>query len=174
VEDVTFDHLARRMAGLSSRRTTLRGVAGTAIAAALGGRGVEADAKSKKKPKIKRNALGCVNVGDACTKDAQCCSNRCKGSKGKKKCQGHDGAECRVGQDSCAKAVPCVIPRGLQAGICNTTTGKAPYCRAVAGTCSDCHKDAECISVCGGQQAAACVTCATCPQGRACGAPETC
>ena len=47
-------------------------------------------AQGRNKPKITRNQFGCVNVGNACTKADQCCSEICEGNTRKKRCQAHN------------------------------------------------------------------------------------
>jgi hypothetical protein len=150
-----FDHLTRTVSVFVTRRAAL-GALGLAVVPIAD----RAAAKGRKKPKIKRNQFGCVNVGNACTKASECCSGICEGSKGKKHCQAHNTDVCRVGQDSCDVAVSCAIPSGPDAGFCFTTTGNAPYCGAGGGKCFACSKDSECVPFCG--KHAACVRCPSC------------
>jgi hypothetical protein len=123
---------------------------------------------ARKRRRIKRNAFGCVNVGDFCRKSGQCCSGLCRGKRGKQTCRAHDtGDGCRAGDqtDSCGGAgvVRCTTATGEANGLCNTTTGNAPYCSSEAfGSfrCTACTKDAECREHCG--PAAACIRCPEC------------
>jgi hypothetical protein len=120
---------------------------------------VFADAKNKRKKrekkKVKRNDFGCVNVGQFCKTDGQCCSGRCEGKKDKKKCKAHDAGNCQSDDDSCiVESVECL--NGAIAGGCFRTTGQASYC-AFDGDCFPCEKDADCVPFCGA--AAACVVC---------------
>ena len=159
-----FDRLARSLSSLLTRRT----LAGTVGLATFGLPGL-VDAKKRKKhkkKKVKRNEFGCVNVGDLCKNNGQCCSGICKGKKGKKKCKAHDESTCQPGQHEgfCAidgVNVPCVTSTGDPTGLCDTTTGKAGYC-AHDGECFPCAKDADCQPICGPQ--AACVVCAGCTE----------
>ena len=156
-----FDHLARSLAMLLSRRL----LAGAFGLGALGLSDLsEANKKHrhkhKKRKKIRRNAFGCVNVGKFCTKDKQCCSGICQGKKGKKTCKAHDQSTCQPGQAACiGPLVPCVTSMGDD-GVCATTTGQAGYCTSVS-VCSHCQNDADCEAVCGSQ--AACIVCPACP-----------
>jgi hypothetical protein len=148
----------------TGRRVALRG-----LAAAVLGVGVASHqpdgAAAKKKPKIKRNQFGCVNVGDTCKNNGDCCSRICEGSKAKKTCKAHDTGGCRSGQDSCTSVVPCTSSTGF-AGTCFTTTGRAGYC-GVGSACTGCATDADCVRALG--RGAACVQCD--PAG--CGIPIT-
>ncbi len=110
----------------------------------------------KKKKKIKRNGFGCVNVGNSCKNDGQCCSGICEGKKDKKKCKAHDESTCQDGQDFCLGVnVPCTTTFG-DAGQCTTTTGEAPYCFQ-DGDCFPCSKDKDCEPIFGA--GAACIVC---------------
>jgi hypothetical protein len=153
-----FDHWTKSLPFAASRRRAL-------LALAVGIPGL-AEAKKKKrknrkrnKKKIKRNAFGCVNVGNFCKNSGQCCSGICEGKKGKKKCQGHDQSTCQAGQtieDCGGVAVDCTTTSGDE-GSCLTTTGNAGYCFS-DGDCFPCAKDADCVPFCGPQ--AACIACA--------------
>jgi hypothetical protein len=152
MDPALFDRLTRFLAALTSRRVLLTGLIaalGTVPDAALG---------KKRKKKVKRNAFGCVNVGDLCKHDRQCCSGICRGKKEKKTCKGHDTGGCRAGDTVaiCGGAdVACTTSAG-QTGSCVTTTGNAGYCQ-LSGTCFDCTKDEDCRSLCGAD--AACIRC---------------
>jgi hypothetical protein len=167
-----FDDLTCAISTLLSRR---------ALAAALGlgtlGLSDRVDAKKKRrkrKRKIERNDFGCVDIGNFCTKAKQCCSNICKWRKGKKTCRAHDAADCQAGQHdvNCGGAdVGCTGSLG-NLGVCETTTGNAPYC--ASSVCAvECRTDADCQSVCGPR--AACLTCGYYCAGRpCCTGPEVC
>ena len=161
-----FDQIARAISHNLSRRT-LAGFIG------LGAIGISevADAKKKNKKKVKKNEFGCVDVGRFCKNAGQCCSNICKGKKGKKKCKAHNESTCQNGQEGLGcggVTVACQTPSG-DLGQCDTTTGKAGYCNA-DGSCFACTKDADCIPQCGAN--AACALCSNCPGGFACFGPE--
>jgi hypothetical protein len=155
-----FDGLTRSVSTLLSRRSfaSALGLSTLALPAL-----VEAKKKHKhkKKKKVKLNDFGCVNVGDFCKNNGQCCSGICQGKKGKGKCQAHNESTCQPGQDVCTvPAVDCTSETG-DPGACSITTGQATYCEA-NGTCFDCKKDADCVAVCGA--GAACIVCAECSE----------
>jgi hypothetical protein len=187
-----FDRLTRSLSAWSSRRRLLH-LAAASVGLGLTTSPLVVGTRAKKK-KLKKNAFGCVNVGNKCRgKNGQCCSGVCKGDKPKKdekdksECKAHDtGSGCVAGQQSefCAfgglvkmglgseGGPQCTTSAGLP-GECETTTGNAPYCVA-DGLCFACHKDADCqsSSVCG--PGAACIRCVGCEEegGTACVAPS--
>jgi hypothetical protein len=170
-----FVILPRAMTGYPSRRNVLRGLVGAGLG--LGGARLPEGtaARKKRKRKVRRNAFGCVNVGDSCKNARQCCSGICKGKQGRKTCRAHNVDVCRAGQreDSCGGATAPCAANGIPGGFCATTTGNAGYCRGDI-TCSPCTKDVECVSACGVSAcgvSAACIRCeAGCPDtgGTAC------
>src|SRR5262245_47150653 len=102
MDPTCFDRLTRALAAAASRRRLLCGFAVFGLVA--GPASDVATAKKRKKKRVKRNAFGCVNVGDFCQNANQCCSGICQGKKGKKRCQAHDagvatetGVECQPG-----------------------------------------------------------------------------
>jgi hypothetical protein len=119
-----------------------------AAAAALAAAPVTSARKKKsrrKRKKVKRNAFGCVNVGDFCKNGDQCCSGICEGKKDKKHCQAHDQSTCQAGQtveDCGGLDVPCISSAGVS-GACMTTTGNGAYC-GVYRNCFRCSTDADC------------------------------
>ena len=158
------EHVIHGLLRLPSRRDVVRGLAGAGIAAVVGRWPHAATARKDRKPKMKRNAFGCVNVGDSCRNDGQCCSGLCVGKKGKRTCRDHDGGTgCRAGliEDGCGGDidVACTTSTG-QPGICNTTTGNAGYCIGIAAVSAKatCTKDEDCRVTCG-TEAAVCITC---------------
>ena len=155
-----FDHLARSLATLLTRRR-LAGVFGLGALALPGLIGAKKRHKQKRKKKIKRNDFGCVNVGKFCKRNGQCCSGICRGKKSKKKCKAHDTGGCQAAlheADCGGVDVPCVTSTGEE-GVCDATTGKAPYCTR-RGDCFACSKDADCAPFCGPQ--GACIICSGC------------
>lgn len=156
MEQHRFDQIARTLSTLQSRRGLLGALGLGALVLPE-----TAGARKKKKKKAKFNEFGCVNVGDFCKNNSQCCSGLCEGKKGKKRCSAHDSSTCQSGQNACddAEAVPCVSSAGALMAACDTTTGNAPYCSA-DGDCFPCKKDADCVAFCGPQ--AACIQCAAC------------
>jgi hypothetical protein len=135
-------------------------------------------ARKRKNKRVKRNEFGCVNVGNFCKHDDQCCSGICRGKKGKKKCRAHDADVCTSGHaDAFCKPgspiVGCITSTG-RSGSCYTTTGNAGFCNWEF-TCFSCTKDADCVLVCGtGGEGAACLLCEGCSEGTACGSPDVC
>lgn len=155
MDDATFDHLARFLGVATSRRTSLL----AALVAAPWWSAPDVAA-----------GPGCKNVGKRCQTKTDCCSNVCRGKKGKKTCRAHDTGGCKAGaiEAFCGGAnVTCTSSQGFS-GFCNTTTGNAGYCSR-EGTCLPCTRDTECQDELGA--GAACVTCATCPNGRGCASP---
>lgn len=159
-----FDGLVRALPS-GTRRGLLAALAGGVLASPIAA-GTKAK-KRKKKARLRRNAFGCVDVGNACLgNNANCCSGVCAGKKPKKgkrdtsRCVAHDESTCLAGQtlEICGGAanIGCTTTLGAP-GQCVTTTGKAPFCFAGGGACFRCSKDTDCIPLCG--QAAACVVC---------------
>lgn len=160
-----FDGLTRAVSRLLSRRA----LTATLGVAALGMSDL-AEAKKKKKKRKKRkkkknqqqvilNDFGCVNVGNFCQNDEQCCSNICEGNE----CQDHDESTCVDGDTSCGLAnIPCTTTLD-ENGRCFTTTGNAHFCGADgAGSvaCFTCTKDADCVPDFG--EGSACILCTQC------------
>jgi hypothetical protein len=172
-----FDQITRLLTAGSSRRVALRGLAAT-----LGGSAARLPMASarKRRGKLVRNAFGCVAVAGQCRgKDRVCCSGRCdgkkprKGEKDRRRCVAHDTGGCRVGQRNqrCGGVdIQCRGGAGL-VGVCETTTGNAPYC-ASGYSCAPCATDEDCRSVCGPQ--AACLPCGYYCDGPVCAGPAAC
>ena len=159
-----FDHLTRRWAGRLSRRAiaSILGLGALALPW-LGGAKKRHKRNRKHKKKVKRNAFGCVDVGKFCKSDGQCCSGICQGKRGKKECRAHDTGNCPAGVQElfCKDAgadVSCKTSDGTD-GLCDTTTGIAPFCTR-NGDCFLCTRDADCVPFCGPQ--AACIVCPDC------------
>jgi hypothetical protein len=156
-----FDRWTRALTAATSRRTTLIGLALGGFALASRPNSATAGKKSKK---LKRNAFGCVDVGNACRgKDGNCCSGICQGKKPKKgkkdtsRCIPHNVLGCQVEQDQCA-GTPAQCGSNPM-GVCYRTTGNASYC-GVMGACFECKTDADCEAAGGFGAGAACVVCA--------------
>ena len=139
----------------------------------------DAAATKKRKKPLRRNAFGCVDVGEKCRgADSVCCSGICQGKKPKKgqkdtsRCIAHDAGICQPGQGStfCGGSVfeSCESSTG-EPGECETTTGKVGYCVRSQILCSPCAKDADCVPQCGAD--AACIRCVGCGAGTACVGP---
>lgn len=175
MEHDRFDQLARSLSRKRSRRA-LAGLLGLGTLGLAGGARVEVTSarKKKNKKKVKKNELGCVDVGKFCKNAGQCCSGICQGKKDNKKCKAHGESTCVSGQveSFCGGTnVTCQTPNGNE-GQCDTTTGNAGYCVA-DGDCFACRKDADCVTQCGAD--AACIQCAGCVEtgGFACVGPES-
>ncbi len=153
-----FDRLTRLLASRLARRTM--------VAAALGYPLLAAN---------RRGAVagpGCKNLGKKCLNAVDCCSNLCKGKKGKKRCRAHDTGGCMEGINVCglgiaglALATPCTTSSG-QTGFCLVTTGNAPYCAALGFGCDACTRDRDCLATVG--PGSACIVCVGCRGDRTC------
>ncbi len=160
MDTTRFDAFTRSLAAPASRRALTGGLLAafglgreTLLPYATSAR--KNTSKSKKKPLV-FNALGCVNVGNACRgNSANCCSGICqgkkpkKGTKDKSRCVAHNVGSCLPGQDV-FPPTPC----GTN-GVCAATTGKAMFCGDLVGLCADCTKDADCVETAG--PGAACI-----------------
>jgi hypothetical protein len=164
----TFDALSRSWIEGTSRRAILGGI-GTALGLAALRAPSAVDAKKKRRKatkKLRRNTYGCVDVGQACRgNDANCCSGICdgkkpkKGKKDKSRCAGHDAGLCQVDEATCAPLGTSCGPLG----VCDQTTGKACYCVSIGGNCAVCAKDADCVALGWGANAA-CIPSEGCPE----------
>lgn len=149
-----FDLMSRALT--RTRRSLLGGVLGIA-SARFTADAAEARKQRTRGRKPRPNAFGCLDVGEACKRDDQCCSSACQGKKGKKRCKAHDTGGCQAGSHACdgVTYISCLTSSGTF-GRCETTTGNAGYC-AGGGDCRPCTKDADCQALCGPR--AACVVC---------------
>jgi hypothetical protein len=158
--------LTRALACLPSRRDVLRGFAGAGLGLGFPRLDDVVDAKKKrkhKKPKLKRNEFGCVDVGGKCLgNNANCCSGICdgkkpkKGKKGKQDtsvCVAHgDAGICFPDNDSCTfgkgAGVPCNFDNISCA--CVLTTGNAGFCGELDfsdgqdAVCRECARNTDC------------------------------
>lgn len=178
-----FDALARALNHQQTRRGALGVLAGFS-GLGLGAAAAKKGKKRKPKQKPRFNQFGCVNVGGFCKNSGQCCSNICRGKKGKRTCRAHNtgGSVCEpvelgfCGAGDDVSAVIC--NNGI--GRCVTTTGNAPYCAGSQPeeSCSPdivpCTKDKECQRFCGAD--AACIQCPACAEvfgvSTACAGPD--
>jgi hypothetical protein len=145
-----FDELIRSLTG--SRRSLVSG----ALAVTAGWLGISgANAKKKhkhkhkkRKPKAKPNAFGCLNVGDACQSEEQCCSGICEGKKGKRKCVAHNASVCGTDTDLCTTGQLTLCNVTSPSSACVVTTGQAGFCGDFTDggdkLCRDCRKDTDC------------------------------
>jgi hypothetical protein len=164
MESHRFDTLVRSLT--RSRRAVVGGALGLGALTWPGWLDAKKKRKRKKRKKRKHqrknienkdvtfNEFGCVDVGGYCENAGQCCSGICEGQA----CQAHDASTCQAGQRQAfcgGEGDLCVAAAGEE-GLCNTTTGNAPYC-AHDIACFACAKDADCIPFCGSR--AACLVC---------------
>jgi len=136
-----FDGWTRAVATLLSRRT-LAGVLAFGALALPGLTEAKKKHRRKKKKKIKRNQFGCVNVGNFCKHNSQCCSNLCQGKRGKKQCRAHDAQGCEVAHDSCVFGTTNCLTSAGKNGFCHKTIGNAGFCAFDAG-CFPCTRDQD-------------------------------
>jgi hypothetical protein len=172
-----FDQLTRLLTAGASRRVALGGLA---AALSVSAARLPVASARKRREKLVRNAFGCVAVGRKCRgKDRVCCSGRCdgkrprKGEKDTSRCVAHDTGGCRAGQrnQNCGGVdIQCRGGASL-VGVCETTTGNAPYC-ARGYSCVSCATDQDCRSVCGPR--AACLPCGYYCPGPVCAGPNAC
>lgn len=141
------DQLARHLAAGSSRRRALRVLAAGALGPLLGFAGEPAKAEA------------CLRDGKVCKRGSQCCSGRCQGKQGKKKCRRVAGASiCTIRDDVCAKpfdgsVVDCGV--GPLACDCHVTAAGRAFCADSNQTGVGCETDVECVAAIG--EGAACV-----------------
>lgn len=156
MDPTQFDHAVRAIHSGLGRRRVLGSFLTASLAAPLAGLvgNSGADARRKKRRKIKRNSFGCVNVGQKCYgKSEVCCSGICDGKGKKSKCAGHNALTCMPSPDTCSENVTCG-----SGGHCFGTTGNAPFCgKQFTCFCKTCAKDADCEATHG--PGAACVQC---------------
>ena len=142
MDDLRFDRLTQRLSSSNSRRTTLVLLLGATALTTGNGRAAAGP--------------GCKDVGRKCRRAQECCSDVCKGKKGKRRCKAHDTGGCRAGffpEGNDRPTRSCTSSSGAP-GSCATTTGNAGYCVG-GGDCRVCSKDADCHALCGPR--AACV-----------------
>lgn len=181
-----FDDLTR---SFTESRRAIFGGALTLAVGWLGVTGVEAKKKRKRKRKNHKkvqpptpNEFGCLEVGDLCTSEDDCCSGVCEGSKGKKTCRSHGTGTCYQDQVGYCLAEPddaFIICNNSFNCFCYTTTAGSNFCgqgRSLNDEdprCADCQTDADCLSL-GYPAGSACAPVATgncaghCPTGMAC------
>jgi hypothetical protein len=145
MDDLRFDAFIRSISRDSSRRGTLRLLAGGALAA--GGGLVRTDP-------VGANHFGCRHVGKPCGTGRQCCSSRCRHGR----CRPHNKGICTAGQNFCTQG-----GAGNECGagssgpcLCVVTTGNAPFCAENFTGCFACTHDAQCENFLG--KGSACVS----------------
>jgi hypothetical protein len=156
MNQLRFDDITRRFSHLPSRRRLLGGLAsgilglGAAQLPDLAAKKKKRKGKKRKGRKAKPNAFGCLDVGDPCKSEEQCCSGICEGKKGKRKCVAHDAGVCGADSDICISGQPSFCGGANPNCICLSTTGNAGFCGefapGVPGAefCRDCSQDSDC------------------------------
>lgn len=141
MDECRFDNWTRLIAGLRDRRVALKEMAGAGIALVSLARadlGLAADDDVL--------VEGCRLAGDSCSRNSQCCSDFCKGRRGKRKKNDRGGknrrrresGECRClgNGKSCSKDAACCR------GFCDRNDNRC-RCAPEGATCnndSDCCK----------------------------------
>jgi hypothetical protein len=157
-----FDAVTRSLSGFPSRRDLLRGLAGAGLGLGIARLPDLVDAKKKRKKRKKKakkpqpNAYGCLEIGDACGSEADCCSGICEGTK-KKTSRAHGTGTCP--QDSVgiclatADETPVLKCGNSDVCFCYTTTAGSNFCGHLGprigdqAACADCQTDADCAAL---------------------------
>jgi hypothetical protein len=156
MDAVRFDAWTRSLAvAASSRRRLLRLVVGSAAGVAASAFGM---------PLVEATHHGCLHVGARCKQAQQCCSSRCRGKVGHKRCRAHGVLGCTRGT---VDDVTC-LGAGCGTGCsCANTTGGAAFCAQNSGCfTTPCSTDEKC-AVKTGIPGAACIECPFCTGGGA-------
>jgi hypothetical protein len=143
-----FEAVTRSLTSVPSRRDLLRGL--VSVGLGLGAVRITSvvDAKKKRKKrkpkKPKPNEFGCLEVGDPCQTEEQCCSGICDGKKGKRKCRAHDTETCEQDRPGyCEAGNPYLaLCHGGDANCFRTTAGSKVCSHNLL--CADCRRDADC------------------------------
>ena len=134
MDSTRFDGLTQKLGRTLDRRTAVRGLAAGALAAALGGAALEADAKRRKRRKKKQSQGGggsqTLRPGDFCQRHNQCpssyiCEVAVNAGNSDRTCCGAQGAGCGAknedGDDTapfCCVGHACVFNPGNGAWTC--------------------------------------------------------
>src|SRR5688572_28191613 len=122
MNNIRFDVFTRDLVTSElTRRGVVRGVAGGVLAAVIAQFGVH------------QAAAVCKDIGKKCTQNADCCSRRCEGKRGRKK--------CKVGADACPNSAGCPSPVcGEEPGggecACKPTIEGNNACTGFIATCT--------------------------------------
>jgi hypothetical protein len=133
VDNHRFDYLARWAAtAIGSRRAAL---------AALGS-ALTTPVASMTLLTGTAGAATCRRIGAGCQRDAQCCSDRCRGRRGHRTCRAHDVGTCRQGENFCRQGSAAACNANPRCA-CFVTTGGAPFCGDPSLFVA-CEKDRDC------------------------------
>lgn len=138
MDEQRFDALARHLARGTSRRRALGALAVGALGLFGGMLGERAGAKA------------CLREGKDCKRGSQCCSGRCQGKKGRKKCRRVPFQSiCTRRTDSCTGAVKdCGV--GAEFCVCNVTTSGAALCsQGFRCPAQPCRNNPDCVAAFG-------------------------
>jgi hypothetical protein len=156
MDAMSFDQLTRQLLGERTRRAIFGRLAALSLAGPLGLWVAHDDADAKKKRKRKRkdkhakpNEFGCLEIGDPCQSEEQCCSGICAGKKGQRKCRAHDTGTCVQGMPGlCTAANPETTRCNNADCSCYRTTAGSNVCSSDDThdfeVCVDCQRDADC------------------------------
>jgi hypothetical protein len=141
-----LDHIVR---SFTDSRRSLLGAMLAAAAGRLSAKSTEAKKKRKRKKKDKKpkpNEFGCLEVGDPCKSEEQCCSGICDGKKGKRKCRAHGAGTCRQDLTGLCSDPPTLATcNDSETCFCLRTTANSNFCAELGQKlCTDCQKDADC------------------------------
>lgn len=148
MDDSRFDAIARALAGVATRRGAL------AALAALAGIPVKTAARKRHHdhPATRRQVqveARCRLNGSPCTTGAQCCSRKCEGGKGRKKCKSCMLKACSSKADLCRGGAICGC-KGNPDCACWTGIGGDQVCASLPyGVCAPCENDATCEGLSG-------------------------
>ena len=134
-----FDAITKAW-GSMPRRRLLRGLAGSALGVLPVTLGAAQTGATH---------FGCLDVGQHCKDQSQCCSGRCK----RHRCRAHNVGRCTAAKDFCLTGKATC---GGGSCFCYPTTGGANFCSQGSGICMACSKDAQC-AVALNSPSAACV-----------------
>jgi hypothetical protein len=139
-----LDHIVR---SFTDSRRSLLGAMLAAAAGWLSANSTEAKKKRKRKKKDKKpkpNEFGCLEVGDPCKSEEQCCSGICEGKRGKRTCRAHDTGTCDQDRPGyCAEGNPYLTLCNGGKGVCYRTTAGSNVCVDELH-CAECQRDADC------------------------------
>jgi hypothetical protein len=142
MDGVRFDGLAKRLArDAATRRWVLHGLA--AVLGGAAGRSARAGA---------RGAGGrgrCVREKEECRRSNQCCSGRCKGKHGGKRCRRAPGqGTCTTDRDVCRVGNAGVGCNGDGGCACAVTARGTAFCASLFGdSCRVCASGADCVAL---------------------------